>query len=63
MPSLQTGLLAPLKRVSGVNDVNVNFGLQSLSLDEGRTTGRTTEEKIKALGYAPVAGLRQRATM
>ena len=46
-----------LKRLPGVSDVNVNYGLQSLTLnfDEDRASARTIENKIKALGYIPVA--------
>ena len=46
-----------LKRLPGVSDVNVNYGLQSLTLnfDEDRASARTIENKIKALGYLPVA--------
>jgi Cd2+/Zn2+-exporting ATPase len=46
-----------LKRLPGVSEVSVNYGLRSLTLalDEDRTSRRTVEAKIKALGYAPVA--------
>ncbi|MGX9941494.1 heavy metal translocating P-type ATPase [Bradyrhizobium denitrificans] len=46
-----------LKRLPGVSDVNVNYGLQSLTLafDEDRTSSQAIEHKIRALGYAPVA--------
>ena len=46
-----------LKRLPGVSEVNVNYGLQSLTLalDGDRTSLRTIEDKIKALGYAPAA--------
>jgi len=46
-----------LKRLPGVSDIDVNYGLQSLALahDEDRTSRRAIEDKIKALGYTPVA--------
>jgi Cd2+/Zn2+-exporting ATPase len=46
-----------LKRLPGVSEVNVNYGLQTLTLafDEDRTSRRTIEGRIKALGYAPGA--------
>jgi Zn2+/Cd2+-exporting ATPase len=46
-----------LKRLPGVSEVNVNYGLQTLTLafDEDRTSRRTIEARIKALGYAPGA--------
>lgn len=46
-----------LKRLPGVSEVSVNYGLQSLTLalDEDRTSRRTIEDRIKALGYAPTA--------
>ncbi len=46
-----------LKRLPGVDDVSVNYGLQTLTLalDEDRTSRRTIEDRIKALGYVPVA--------
>ena len=46
-----------LKRLPGVSDVNVNYGLQSLTLafDEDRTSSQAIEHRIRALGYAPVA--------
>ncbi|WP_425905491.1 heavy metal translocating P-type ATPase [Nitrobacter sp. TKz-YC02] len=45
-----------MKRLPGVSDIHVNFGLQSLSLsvDEDHTSRRAIEAKIRALGYAPV---------
>lgn len=45
-----------LKRLPGVNEVSVNYGLQSLALalDEDRTSPRTIEDRIKALGYLPI---------
>jgi Cd2+/Zn2+-exporting ATPase len=45
-----------LKRLPGVNEVSVNYGLQSLALalDEDRTSRRTIEDRIKALGYLPI---------
>src|SRR6266446_5329601 len=46
-----------LKRLPGVSDVNVNYGLQSLTLalDEDRTSSQAVEDKIRTLGYVPVA--------
>jgi Zn2+/Cd2+-exporting ATPase len=46
-----------LKRLPGISDVNVNYGLQSLTLvlDEDRTSRATIEGRIKALGYLPIA--------
>jgi len=46
-----------LKRLPGVSDVNVNYGLQSLALafDGDRTSIQAIEHKVRALGYAPVA--------
>jgi Zn2+/Cd2+-exporting ATPase len=45
-----------LKRLPGVTDVSVNYGLQTLTLalDEDRTSRLTIKDKIKALGYEPV---------
>jgi len=45
-----------MKGLPGVSDINVNYGLQSLSLvvDEDRTSRHAIEAKIRALGYAPV---------
>lgn len=42
-----------LKRLPGVTDINVNYGLESLSLrlDEDRTPRAAVEKKIGALGY------------
>ncbi|ABA06381.1 Heavy metal translocating P-type ATPase [Nitrobacter winogradskyi Nb-255] len=44
-----------MQRLPGVSDINVNYGLQSLSLavDEDRTSRTTIEAKIRALGYTP----------
>jgi Cd2+/Zn2+-exporting ATPase len=46
-----------LKRLPGVSEVSVNYGLQllTLNLDEDRTSSRTIEDKINALGYMAVA--------
>jgi Cd2+/Zn2+-exporting ATPase len=45
-----------MQRLPGVSDINVNYGLQSLSLavDEDRTSRGTIEAKIRGLGYTPV---------
>ena len=45
-----------MKRLPGVSDIDVNYGLQSLSLvlDEDRTSKQAIEARIRALGYAPV---------
>lgn len=47
-----------LKRLPGVSDIDVNYGLQSLSLafDADRTSLPTIEGRIRALGYVPIAG-------
>ena len=44
-----------LKRLPGVSDINVNVGLERLSLvfDEDRTSRKAIEERIRSLGYAP----------
>jgi len=44
-----------LKRLPGVTDINVNYGLErlSLQLDEDRTPRAAIEKAISALGYAP----------
>jgi Zn2+/Cd2+-exporting ATPase len=44
-----------LKRVRGVSDVNVNYGLETLTfrLDQDRNSLRAVEDRIRALGYAP----------
>lgn len=45
-----------LKRLPGVSDINVNYGLETLSLalDEDRTPRKTIEERIRSLGYTPL---------
>lgn len=45
-----------MRRLPGVSDIDVNYGLQSLSLvvDEDRTSRHAIEVRIRALGYAPV---------
>ena len=45
-----------MKRLPGFSDIDVNYGLQSLSLvvDEDRTSRDAIGAKISALGYAPV---------
>ena len=45
-----------MKRLPGVSDIDVNYGLQSLSLvlDEDRTSKQAIEARIRVLGYAPV---------
>lgn len=45
-----------LKRLPGLSEVSVNYGLQSLALalDEDRTSRRTIEDRVKALGYLPI---------
>lgn len=44
-----------LKRLPGVSDINVNYGLETLSLvlDEDRTSRGSVEERIRSLGYTP----------
>ena len=44
-----------LKRLPGVTDINVNYGLETLSLvlDEDRTSRGTIEQRIRSLGYTP----------
>ncbi|ORE97038.1 heavy metal translocating P-type ATPase [Aurantimonas sp. 22II-16-19i] len=44
-----------LKRLPGVSDINVNVGLERLSLvfNEDRTSRKAIEERIRSLGYAP----------
>ncbi len=44
-----------LKRLPGVNDINVNVALEmlSLALDEDRTSRKVIEERIRSLGYTP----------
>ena len=45
-----------MKRLPGVSDIDVSYGLQSLSLvvDEDRTSRATIEAKISALGFTTV---------
>ncbi|SAL79921.1 heavy metal resistance membrane ATPase [Caballeronia terrestris] len=47
-----------MKRVPGVSDINVSYGLESLSLkfDVDRTSSAVIEGKIRALGFTPVGG-------
>ena len=44
-----------LKRLPGVSEINVNYGLQTLSLvlDEDRTSRGAVEKRIRSLGYTP----------
>src|SRR3546814_6942830 len=44
-----------LKRLPGITDINVNVGLETLSLvlDEDRISRRAIEERIRSLGYTP----------
>jgi Cd2+/Zn2+-exporting ATPase len=44
-----------LRRLSGVSDVNVNYGLETLTfrLDQDRNSRDAVERKIRALGYSP----------
>ncbi|MER8550802.1 heavy metal translocating P-type ATPase [Mesorhizobium sp. M0976] len=44
-----------MKRLPGVNDINVSYsaGTLALNVDPDRTSQRTIEEKIRALGYQP----------
>jgi Cd2+/Zn2+-exporting ATPase len=46
-----------LKRLPGVTEINVNYGLETLSLvlDEDRTSRGSVEDRIRSLGYAPRA--------
>ena len=46
-----------VKRLPGVSDVEVNYGVETLSLhlDEDRTSRKAIEERIRTLGYVPVA--------
>jgi Cd2+/Zn2+-exporting ATPase len=45
-----------MKRLPGVEDINVSYGSQLLSLavDEDRTSRATIDAKIKALGFTPI---------
>lgn len=49
-----------LKRLPGVSDINVNYGLETLSLalDEDRTSDKAIEDRIRSLGYTahPILG-------
>lgn len=44
-----------MKRLPGVSDIDVSYGLQRLSLavDHDRTSRSTIEARIRALGYVP----------
>lgn len=44
-----------LKRLPGVSDINVNYGLETLSLvlDEDRTSREAIKKRIRSLGYTP----------
>ena len=44
-----------LRRLRGVSDVSVNYGIETLTLriDQDRTSLGVVEQKIRALGYAP----------
>ncbi|MBZ8134080.1 heavy metal translocating P-type ATPase [Afifella sp. IM 167] len=44
-----------LKRLPGVTEINVNYGLETLSLvlDEDRTSRGSVEDRIRSLGYTP----------
>ena len=44
-----------LKRLPGVSDINVNYGLETLSLvfDEDRTSRGAVDQRIRSLGYTP----------
>lgn len=44
-----------LKRLPGITDINVNVGLETLSLvlDEDRTSRAAIEQRIRSLGYTP----------
>src|SRR5438034_3430893 len=54
-----------LQRLPGVSDVNVNYGLQSLTLalDEDRTSSQAVENKIRALGYSPASPSTETASL
>ncbi len=47
-----------MKRLPGVSNINVSYGLESLSLkfDGDRTSSTVIESKIRALGFTPVGG-------
>ncbi|NDW07856.1 hypothetical protein GTK09_25980 [Jiella sp. 40Bstr34] len=42
-----------LKRLLGISEINVNYGLGSLSLafDQDRTSRKAIEDRIRSLGY------------
>lgn len=44
-----------LKRLPGVTEIKVNYGLEALSLvlDEDRTSRSSVEDRIRSLGYTP----------
>ena len=44
-----------LKHLPGITDINVNVGLETLSLilDEDRTSRAAIEQRIRSLGYTP----------
>src|ERR1700676_1872851 len=44
-----------LKRLPGVSEINVNYGIETLTLriDEDRISSDAVEQKIRALGYTP----------
>src|SRR5260370_7533600 len=44
-----------LKRLRGVSEVSVNYGIETLTLriDQDRTSLGAVEQQIRALGYAP----------
>src|SRR4051794_15774045 len=44
-----------LQRLPGVSEINVNVGLETLSLvlDEDRTSRAAVEQRIRSLGYTP----------
>ncbi|AQZ54273.1 heavy metal translocating P-type ATPase [Martelella mediterranea] len=46
-----------LKRLPGVSEINVNYGLERLSLvfDEDRTSRGAVEGRIRSLGYTPLS--------
>ena len=46
-----------MKRLPGVSDIDVNYGLQRLTLayDADRTSPSTIERQIRALGYTPTS--------
>jgi Cd2+/Zn2+-exporting ATPase len=44
-----------LKRLPGVSEINVNYGVETLTLriDQDRTSSAAVQQKIRALGYTP----------